>query len=160
MGRPAGPLLRHGRDRLEPCRNDAGLHLQAAHGYGLCRIDRLGHLRLRRGFGTDAEHLQADELQHGREDRAAARQPPGLRQVSRLVARRPEDRLPLAAPRGQRVGQGPLVPLRLRHDRDVRPDRRFRLQRHECRLGGQRPPVVRRADRGHAPDLPYRPGRG
>ena len=40
-------------------------HAGTMHGHGLRRIDRLGHLRLRRGFGTDAEHLQADELQHG-----------------------------------------------------------------------------------------------
>ena len=40
--------------------------------------------------------------------------------------------------------------------RDAGPDGGFRLQRHERRLGGQRPSLVHRPDRGHAPDLPHR----
>ena len=56
------------------------------------------------------------------------------------------------------------VPLRLPDGRDAGSDGGFRLQRHERRLGGQRPHLVHRTDRGDTPDLPHltlrRRGRG
>lgn len=88
----------------------------------------------------------------------------GLRQIPRMVARRYENRLPFTAPRRQRVGQGTPVPLRLPDGRHAGSDGRFRLQRHERRLGGQRHDLVHRTDRGDAPALPHltlgRRGRG
>ena len=58
VGRPAGPLFRHGRNRLEQRRRQAGLHLQTADGHRIRRIDRFGHLRLRPRVGRNEEHLQ------------------------------------------------------------------------------------------------------
>ena len=46
MGRPAGTLLRRLGDCVEPRRHKARIYMQEAHGYGLCRLDRLGHIRL------------------------------------------------------------------------------------------------------------------
>ena len=164
VGRPAGALFRHGRNRLEQRRHDAGLYLQAAHRHRIRRFDRLGHLRLCARKRRDAEHLQAGQCQY----RGARRKRQGrhgrLRQIPRMVARRYENRLPFTAPRRQRVGQGTPVPLRLPDGRHAGSDGRFRLQRHERRLGGQRHDLVHRTDRGDTPALPHltlgRRGRG
>ena len=86
VGRPAGALFRHGRDRLEQRRDDAGLHLQTADGHRLRRVDRFGHLRLRPRKRRDAKHLQAHQLQY-RQTRQRSGGHGRLRQISRLVAR-------------------------------------------------------------------------
>ena len=86
VGRPAGALFRHGRDRLEQRRDDAGLHLQSADGHRLRRVDRFGHLRLRPRKRRDAKHLQAHQLQY-RQTRQRSGGHGRLRQISRLVAR-------------------------------------------------------------------------
>ena len=102
VGRSAGTLLRHGRNRVEQRRNDAGVHLQAADRHRVRRFDRFGHLRLRPRKRRDAEHLQTRKRQYRRTDRGHGHDG-GLRQIPRLVARRPADRVPLAVPATSRT---------------------------------------------------------
>lgn len=89
VGRSAGSLFRCVGDRMEPCGHSACLYLQETDGYAVRAEHRLGHLSLRRSLGPDEQS-----------DRGNA----GLRQVSRLFARRFDDRFYEHGAPGQRVG--------------------------------------------------------
>ncbi len=88
-GTPAGPLLRHGRDRLEPRRNDAGLHLQTADGHRLRRVDRFDIFVY--DLETARRRTSASRRISIRAKKSTIRRTTwGYDKYPRLVARRPE----------------------------------------------------------------------
>ena len=138
MGCPAGSLISMRRRSHEPCGHSACLYLQETDGYAVRAEHRLGHLSLRRSLGPDEQS-----------DRGNA----GLRQVSRLFARRFDDRFYEHGAPGQRIGQGPAVRGESRRRKQAISDRRFRLQCRQCPLGRRLDAAVPVADPRDDPAL-------
>ena len=155
VGRPAGALFRHGRNRLEQRRNDRLAYtckpLTGTEYAVSTDSDIFVYvLRKRRDAVNICKpvngHIPGDarRKRQGRHGR--------LRQIPRMVARRhatsPSARRRTRRQRGrtrQRLYAATTAARREIH----RPHARLRLPRHQRRLGGRRPhAVVHRADRG------------